>query len=256
MNKLQLGNDASIAYQEIPGNKNNLYLLFLHEGLGCIEMWKKFPEQLCELLDCQGIVYERQGYGNSSPLKKKRAINYHDYYALNELPKVISKLLPDSPYFVIGHSDGGTIGLIHASNQPKNLLGVITEAAHVFVEPETIAGIEKVTKTYTKGFNDLLKKYHGEKTDRMFYAWSDTWLSDEFIDWDIQHCLSQIACPLYVMQGKQDQYGTENQVMAIVNQTGGKADAFLINNCDHSPHNEQRKIVLEKMEFFIREHYL
>lgn len=251
LNYLNLQNGVHIAYRKILGDPDKPYLVFLHEGLGCIQMWKHFPQQLCASTGCPGIVYERQGYGHSSPLSEKRNLDYHKNYADYELLEVISSLIQGAPYFIIGHSDGGTIGLVHASGQPTNLLGLITEAAHVFVEVGTIEGIKKVKEDYAKDLRERLRKYHGDKTDQMFYAWSETWLSGEFLHWDIQHLLPRVVCPLYAIQGRQDQFGTEKQIFSIVEQVSGPVKYGFIDDCAHSPHHEQQELVLEKMEQFI-----
>ena len=151
MSYIKLNSDKNIYYRLIEGNGNNPYLIFLHEGLGCSAMWKDYPDQLCHKTKCPGLVYDRLGYGKSSPLNRTRTIHYMHYYALNELPRVIEDIIPNKPFILIGHSDGGSVSLIFGSEKPAFLKAIITEAAHVFVEPETLKGIEAADEAYDKG---------------------------------------------------------------------------------------------------------
>jgi len=248
---LHLSLNKTIYYELIDGNLNNPYLIFLHEGLGCAAMWKDFPKRLCQKTKCPGLVYDRSGYGQSSPLDSVRTIHYIHDYALNELPRVITSIIPDRPYILIGHSDGGSISLIFGAERSPLLRGIITEAAHVFVEPETIEGIRVADDAFARGKFGGLYAYHGKKTRQMFNAWSETWLSEWFKHWNIEYLLPSIHCPVLVMQGREDQYGTERQVRSIVSKSSGSAEPFFVANCGHAPHREQAETVLEKAAGFI-----
>eukprot|EP01034_Spumella_vulgaris_P041994 gene41994-52054_t len=184
MAMLELAEGGQLYYQWIAagdgaavgaGAASQPVLVFLHEGLGCAAMWKDFPARLCAQTGCQGLVFDRLGYGQSSPLRTGRSVHYLHRYALEELPQVLA-LLDGRPYVVLGHSDGGSIALIHAADQPSGLLGVVTEAAHVFVEEVTLAGIREARAAYGAGKLRGLSRYHGDKTDQIFGAWADTWL--------------------------------------------------------------------------------
>lgn len=250
---IQLDSVKKIYYRLIEGNGNNPYLIFLHEGLGCSAMWKDFPDQLCHNTSCPGLVYDRLGYGKSSPLSRTRTIHYMHDYALNELPKVIEYIIPTKPYILVGHSDGGSISLIFGAEKSLLLKAIITEAAHVFVEKETIKGIKNANKSYDKGNFNNLSKYHGEKTHSIFKAWSNTWLSQWFKHWNIEYLLPSIECPLLVVQGCQDQYGTDRQVGSIVSKSAINAASILLENCGHSPHREQARRVLQIMSDFVKQ---
>lgn len=253
MKSLKLNDTLIIGYKTISGNADKPYLVFLHEGLGSIDMWKQFPDQLCQSTGCPGLLYDRAGYGKSSPMQKKWSIHYMHDYAFNELPRIILELIPQKPFIIIGHSDGGSIGLIYASEKPENLLGVVTEAAHVFVEPETIIGIRDATEAYRRGKLDGLIKYHGEKTAAVFNAWSDTWLSHGFKFWNLEYLLPSVECPVLAIQGKTDQYGTKKQVDSIVSNTNGPAEKLIIEGCGHAPHHVKGEEVLIHMEAFINQ---
>ncbi len=251
MNKLNLGDNKSIHYELIDGNSHYPYLIFLHEGLGCNAMWKDFPEQLCHKTECPGLLYDRLGYGQSSPVDSARTVHYLHDCALNELPKVIESLIPKKSYILVGHSDGGSISLIFGAEKPSLLRGIITEAAHVFVDSETIEGIQAADESFSRGKLNGLRKYHGEKTNRVFKAWSETWLSDWFRHWNIEYLLPSIECPVLVIQGSDDHYGTEDQVNSIVTKVSGNAESYFVKKCGHSPHLEQPETVIEIMSEFI-----
>jgi pimeloyl-ACP methyl ester carboxylesterase len=250
--QLELSKEYQIHYQLIAGDANKPYLVFLHEGLGCIQMWKGFVELLCSATGCPGLVYDRLGYGESSALTTQRTIHYLHEYALRELPNVLNNLIPQQPYVVIGHSDGGSIGLIHASEQPTLLKAVITEAAHVFVEKQTLAGIKDADVAWDLGKLTGLGKYHGPKTAQIFKAWADTWQTPAFADWNIEYLLSSIQVPILAIQGKEDQYGSDQQVARIVSKVKwGKAD--LIDNCAHAPHLEAQSNVINSICQFLQD---
>jgi pimeloyl-ACP methyl ester carboxylesterase len=248
---LQLALDYTIRYELIDGDAAQPYLVFLHEGLGCVEMWKRFPHDLCEATGCPGLLYDRRGYGQSSPFAAPRTIHYLHNYALNELPQVLAALIPGRDYVVIGHSDGGTIALIHAAERPARLLGAITAAAHVSVEDVALAGVAAAQESYRAGKLTGLAKFHGAKTDAVFRAWADTWRSDWFRSWNIEYLLPAIACPALIMQGVHDQYGTYAQVEAIVSHVKNAQEA-MIEDCGHVPHLEQPALVRDRMAHFIR----
>ncbi len=238
-------------YQLIAGNTTRPYLVFLHEGLGCIPMWGDFPAKLCTATGCPGLVYDRLGYGKSSALHQKRTIHYLHGYALNELPELLKKVLPTSPYILIGHSDGGSISLIFGSERPPLLRGIITEAAHVFVEDETIAGIKVANEAWANGKLRGLSKYHGDKTETLYHAWSKTWLADWFLSWNIEYLLPSIEVPLLVIQGRDDQYASAEHAACVAAKSSGYARVEIIANCAHVPHIEAQAIVLQLMADFI-----
>jgi pimeloyl-ACP methyl ester carboxylesterase len=184
---LNINQPSHLYYELLDGDPDRPYLIFLHEGLGCTGMWKDFPGRLCRETSCPGIVYDRLGYGKSSPLPRPFTIHFMHHNAFIELPKVIAQLIPDKDFFLIGHSDGGSISLIFASEKPARLKGIITEGAHVFVEKETTNGIRVAVEDFNAGKLGGLKKYHAEKTDAIFKAWSDIWLSAGFWHWNIEY---------------------------------------------------------------------
>ncbi|WP_343633043.1 alpha/beta hydrolase [Fluviicola sp.] len=222
-------------------------LVFLHEALGSIIQWKSFPAELCHALNLPGIVIERSGHGKSSDLAGERDIRYLHNYA-DETQDVLKEILnPDQKIILVGHSDGGSIALILASRQLKNLLAVVTMAAHTFVEEETLAGIHPAIEAFESGKLDGLYRIHGEKTKELFYAWANTWLNPEFRNWGIREEIQSFNIPVLAMQGTNDQYGTEEQVNSIVldkiNRKG-----IMVPNCGHHPHLEKKDLIIREIE--------
>ncbi len=226
-------------------------LVFLHEGLGCIAMWRNIPADLCRATGCSGLIYERWGYGGSDPLTGPRTWQYLHDEALRNLPEVLERCAVTDA-ILIGHSDGGSIALMYAAVYPDKVRGIITEAAHVFVEEVTVTGIREAVEVYeTTDLKSKLARYHEDNTDSMFRGWADTWLSPEFRDWNIEAYLPKITAPLLVIQGEDDQYGTPAQVDAITRQVSGPVRGWLVPKCGHVPHHDAHDTVFEGMKRFI-----
>lgn len=251
MSNITISRNRQIYYELIEGEEDLPYLVFLHEGLGSVAMLREFPRVLCAKTKCPALMYDRIGYGKSSPLTGKRSINYLHEYALNELPEVIDALIPERPFILIGHSDGGSISLIFGSQKPKYLKAIITIAAHVFVEQETINGIIKTDKAFEQGKLAGLFKFHGKKTNSVVKQWSSVWLSEWFRPWNIEYLLQSIGVALFVIQGDEDQYGTYAQVKSISSQSSGRAETLILHGCGHAPHQENPELLIEAISEFI-----
>lgn len=226
-------------------------IIFLHEGLGSVKMWRDFPQQLADATGCSALVYSRRGYGQSGPAPLPRPTRYLHREGLVVLPELIEKMGVQQ-HIVLGHSDGGSIALVYAGGAARpGLLGVITEAAHVFNEPIIPPAIRAAVQQYEQGdLRGKLARFHHD-VDNAFRGWSDTWLSDEFWHWNLEEYLPGIRVPLLVIQGEQDQYGTVRQVDAIVRQSGGPAEKLLLPDCAHTPHREAAAPALAAMQRFI-----
>ena len=255
MDRIVIGPNQELCQEIIPGREDRPVLVFLHEGLGSIGQWRDFPGQLCRRTGCPGLVYDRIGHGRSSGLGQQRTIHYLHSHALVELPLVVRHSLAARPYFLIGHSDGASIALIAGADRSPQLRGIITMAAHIMVEACTLEGIEAAKQAYDQGkLRQLLLRYHGEQTDVLFHAWADTWTSHWFRSWNIEYLLPAIEVPLLVLQGREDQYGTRNQVEQIVARSGGSATPLLLEDCGHAPHLEFPELCLDLMACFINRH--
>lgn len=230
---------------------DRMTLVFLHEGLGCIEIWRDFPETLCESLGCSGLVYDRRGYGGSEMFEGPWPVDYLEIESLTYLPALLKEFDIDNAV-LIGHSDGGTIALITAASHSNLVHGIITEAAHIFVEQITIDGIRRTVKAFeTTSLKEKFARYHKENTETIFYRWADRWLSPEFQNWNIQDILPKITCPALILQGKDDEYGTAAQVMGIADRVSGPVDVKLIPDCGHVPHFQTKDTVLSEITRFI-----
>lgn len=183
-------------------------IVFLHDSLGCVQLWREFPQKLAEATQYNLLVYDRLGYGKSEPMPTyKRPINYMELEAdiLNDL---LNTLKIDN-VILFGHSDGGTIALLTASKYSEKVKAVICEAGHIFVEDVTLKGIYDAMEAYkTTNLPERLVKYHGDKVETLFKAWTETWTRSDYRDWNIAHFLPKISCPLLFIQGEADEYGT------------------------------------------------
>jgi pimeloyl-ACP methyl ester carboxylesterase len=245
-------NDTTIHYEWVNDScKRNGILVFLHEALGSIGQWKNFPEALCQSVNMAGLVYERQGHGQSEEFTEPRTADYLHRYAHLELPGVLGSLSISEPVILVGHSDGGSIGLLFAAAYPERVKALICMAAHVFVEEETLAGIEPAKSVYETKIRERLRKYHPKQVDALFYAWADTWQSTAFRNWNITGELERITCPVLVIQGDEDEYGTVAQVEAIVSGCSGEAQSEIIQNCGHIPFLQQPDVTLKASRKFI-----
>lgn len=248
---LTIGDNKHIHYRLIDGNSKLPYLVFLHEGLGCDDMWNGFPDRLCTQSGCPGLVYDRVGFGQSSDTSKTRSIHYLHECALEELPFLLEKVIPNSPFILVGHSDGASISLIFGAGNSMNLKGIISLAAHVFVEDVTLLGIEEAKQAWNKGKLKGLFKFHGEKTTEVFRRWADTWLQPWFKYWSIEYLLPSIEAPILAVQGEKDQYGTVGQISSIRNKSSNTVTVELVADCGHIPHQEAEPIVTKMILSFI-----
>lgn len=238
--------------ESVSGPMDKPTLVFLHEGLGCIEMWRDFPETLCKSAECYGLIYDRKGYGGSEKYEEPWPVNYLQIESLLYLPALLQACSIDNAV-LIGHSDGGTIALITAAAHGNLIRGTITEAAHIFVEKITIEGIHKTVKAFeSTSLKEKLARYHDKNTKAVFYRWADRWLSPEFRNWNIREELPNVTCPLLLLQGEDDEYGTRAQVEGIAAGVSGPAHVKLIPDCGHTPHFQAKDTVLFDMKRFIK----
>lgn len=227
-------------------------MIFLHDGLACVEMWRDIPARLVAATGMPALVYDRVGYGKSDPFPGPLTPDFMHGEAFQILPEVLSRTNV-SRAVLIGHSDGGSISLLFAARFPKRVAGVISLAAHVFVEERTLEGIRQAVENYHRSdFSGKLARYHGDKTDATFKAWSGIWLSPQFRDWNIENYLRGITAPLLVIQGEDDEFGTMAQVEAIAGQVAGPVEIFRVPGAAHAPHHQARKKVLAQMESFLK----
>jgi pimeloyl-ACP methyl ester carboxylesterase len=236
-----------------PGPEQAPTLVFLHEGLGCVALWRDFPARLAAATGCGALVYSRLGYGKSDPCELPRPIRFMHTEGLDVLPRVLATA-GIKECILIGHSDGGSIAIVYAGGTPAvPLKGLITEAAHVFCEQLSVDSIEAARVQYERHeLRARLRKYHGTNTEYAFRGWNDVWLHPDFMQWNIEEYLPGIRVPMLAIQGVDDQYGTTAQLLAIEEQTGPLTETLLLPDCRHAPHVEQEQATLDAMQAFIQ----
>jgi pimeloyl-ACP methyl ester carboxylesterase len=160
-----------------------------------------------------------------------------------------------APLMLVGHSDGASIALIFSSFFPDRVLATVSIAGHVFVEDITVEGIKKaIIDFHSTDMKEKLKKYHGDKTEKLFYSWSNTWLSQPYRDWNIEKYLKSVICPVFVIQGANDEYATLLQVKAIREGINGPGEKWIVPGCGHFPQKEQPEQTIEAIDHFFRKY--
>lgn len=230
--------------------------VFLHEGLGCVALWRQFPAQLCARLGMRGLVYSRFAYGASTPRPHDEAFprDYLRREAIEVLPALFTALDIRQPW-LLGHSDGGSIALLAAARNSTTLSGIIAIAPHYFVEDACLAGIRRAKAAYEQGaqggnLRQKLAKYHHD-VDSAFYGWCNIWLDPTYRDWSIETDLAAITCPTLAMQGIEDEYaGSLAQIEGIQRQAPHTV-LHPLSGCDHNPHLRHPERVIEAIAGFV-----
>ncbi len=233
-------------------------IVFLHEGLGSLAMWKDFPQRLCAAAGCRGLVYSRPGYGRSTPRAAEEAwdLNFMHRQAHEVLPALLTALAIDPTrerLWLFGHSDGGSIALLYAARFPDAPAGAVVLAPHIMVEDLSIESIAKARTAYLESdLRERLAKYHDDP-DSAFWGWNDIWLHPPFRDWSIEAELEAIRCPLLAVQGLDDEYGTLEQIRGIARRVPG-TELLELPQCRHSPHRDQPERLIAAVTDFILRH--
>jgi len=240
-----------IEVEEIAGARPDApFLIFLHEGLGSVALWRNFPKKLAAATGAAAVVYSRYGYGRSNPITAPHRPDYMHKEALEALPELRQKLGIENP-ILIGHSDGASIALIHAGSGRWPVRALILEAPHVFVEDLTIASIEAAKKSFEEtDLRDRLARYHVD-SESAFRGWNDVWLHPDFRNWSIAEYLPGVHCPVLAIQGADDPYGTLAQIDAVEHGVRGPFEGLILRDCKHSPHRDQETATLAAMVEFI-----
>lgn len=229
-------------------------MVFLHEGLGSVSMWRDFPLSLCEALGCRGLVYSRPGYGQSTPRPSGEhwKSDFMHRQAREVLPALLAALGIDAARerpWLLGHSDGGSIALLYAAMFPARVGGLIAMAPHILVEDVSVQSIAQTRTAYLEtDLRDKLSRHHADP-DSAFWGWNDIWLHPDFRQWRIDADLATITCPLLAVQGVNDEYGTLEQVRGIA-RVVPQCQVVELADCGHSPHRDQRKPLIEAVQLF------
>ena len=246
-------NGRQIECLHLPGDPARPTLVLLHEGLGCVALWRDFPQRLATTTGCPVFAYSRAGYGHSSATPLPWPLDYMQREALQELAPLLDAAgIQDCVLF--GHSDGASIALVYAGcMRDPRVRGVIVMAPHVFTEEIGLRSIAAAREAYEQGdLRAKLAKYHGENVDCAFHGWCDSWLHPDFAQWNIEHALPGIHVPLLQLQGADDQYGTPAQLAAIARGVSGPHSTVLLPDCRHAPQFEQPAATLDAVGVFLR----
>ena len=243
------GHRLEVVRIDVGAEEHRPVLVLLHEGLGSVAMWRDFPGRLAHATGCNAIVYSRYGYGASDPITAPHGVRYMHDEALVALPELLDRLDVDAP-ILVGHSDGASIALIHAGARVRPVRAVVAMAPHVFVEDVSIRSIEAARAAYAAtGLRQRLARHHAD-VDSAFRGWNDIWLHPDFRAWNIETCLAAIACPVLVIQGEDDEYGTMAQAHAI-ERAVSDVEVLMLADCRHSPHRDQPDAVLDAVTRFV-----
>ena len=224
-------------------------VVFLHEGLGSVALWKDFPERLCRAGGFRGLVFSRYGYGRSTPRPhaERWPVDFMQQQADEVLPALFDHLGIDRPW-LFGHSDGASIALLYAARFP--VAGLVVLAPHIMVEAISLTSIAQARTAYEGGLRARLAPYHDD-VDSAFWGWNEVWLDPAFRDWDIRAALSSIRAPLLAIQGEDDEYGTLAQIEGIAGRAP-QTRLLVLPACGHSPHRDQpERLIEEAVRFMI-----
>lgn len=232
----------------VPGDRPVIVLL--HEGLGCLALWRDFPEMLSNATRCPVFAYSRAGYGQSDPCALPRPLDYMTREAVEVLPDVLNALGADR-VILMGHSDGATIAAIHAGSvEDHRVRGLVLMAPHFFAEEMGLAEIARAKEAYeTTDLRAKMGKYHRDP-DVAFYGWNGAWLDPGFRAWNVADAIDYIRVPALVIQGRGDQYGTLAQVDEIAGRSYAPVDTCVLDDCRHAPQFDQPAQVLAAVADF------
>lgn len=236
-------------------NNDNPVLVFLHDSWGCIEMWGDFPDRLVALSGLNGLVYDRRGYGQSSPFAITQRTEFYLHEEAHELIGVLDACRIQQAV-IYGHSDGATIALLAAALYPDRIKGLILEGAHSFIEDSGKAAVLE-TRERAKETSLLasLEKYHGDKTAELFRLWHETWLSDYFAQWTIVPLLHNITCPVLAFQGEKDEFGSIEQLNILKKEIPTSVTIAEIRLAGHTPRKEAEEETMKCVKEFVAKHF-
>jgi pimeloyl-ACP methyl ester carboxylesterase len=234
---------------ELPGTSDERPLVLLHEGLGSVSAWRDFPDALQRATSRRVVAFSRLGHGRSDPPPAPRTPTFFHEEALVVLPEVLRRLDVDEPVLV-GHSDGASIGLIHASVSPVR--GLVLMAPHVVVEDVTLQAIRETRERFeTTDLRERMARHHDDP-DVAFHNWCDVWLDPALRSWTLEPDAERVTCPVLLIQGTDDPYGTVDQLDRIEARVRGPARRLVVPG-GHSPHRDAREPVLREITAFVEE---
>ena len=229
-------------------------IVLFHDSLGCVELWREFPEQLAVATRRSVVAYDRLGFGRSDEHPGPLPLTFIRDEAATVVPRLCDALGLDM-IVPFGHSVGGGMAIATAARWPERCAAVVTESAQSFVEDRTRAGLEAARVECARpGQLERLARYHGAKARWVLDAWIETWLSPEFADWHLDEDLGGVRCPALALHGDQDEYGSAEHPGRIARLTQGPSSAMILEGCGHVPHREQPARVLSEVTRFLTAH--
>lgn len=226
-------------------------LILLHDSLGCVDLWRDFPLELAMACRCDVLAYDRLGFGRSSLRSEAPSLEFIHEEAATCFP-ALQQALGIERFSLFGHSVGGGMALMIAALHPQACAAVITESAQAFVEERTVSGIRAAMQHFAQSEQFAkLERLHGEKAAWVFSAWTDIWLSPDFAGWNLDPYLGSISCPVLVIHGDEDEYGSLAFPRRIAAQVSGDAEQLILLGCGHIPHREQKAQVLAACRTFL-----
>ena len=230
-------------------------LVLLHEGLGCVAMWRDFPARLHRRTGLPVFAYSRAGYGGSDPAGLPRGIDYMHVEGREVVGAVLDAAGIDDAVLV-GHSDGASIAIVHAGEHAggaaPRVRALVLLAPHVFCEDASVESIRAAGDAYRRGgLRERLARHHGNQVDTAFFGWHHTWLLPEFRHWSIEAFLPEITAPVLLIQGDRDAYGTRAQLDAIERGVSGPVTRTWLEDCGHAPHRERPEETLDAIGTFL-----
>ena len=240
------------------GDRQRPLIVFLHEGLGSLAMWRDFPAQLCAAVGARGLVWSRPGYGRSTPRAPEEAwdLDFMHRQAHEVMPALFEAVgldaAQDRPW-LFGHSDGGSIALLHAARFAGRVAGLVVVAPHILVEDVSVSSIERARVAYRDtDLRQRLSRYHDDP-DSAFWGWNRVWLQPSFKAWSIEEEIAAIRCPLLAVQGLDDEYGTLEQIRGIARRVP-QTRLLELPDCGHSPHRDQPATLTRETAAFMALH--
>jgi pimeloyl-ACP methyl ester carboxylesterase len=234
-----------------PAEQRGAPIVLLHDSLGCVALWRDFPEQLAQACGRRVIAYDRLGFGRSAPYLGRLPPSFIEDEARGGFQALCQQLGLER-FVLLGHSVGGGMAVACAGAMPQACEALISESAQSFIEDLTLNGIRMAERQFAEpGQLERLGKYHGDKAHWVLRAWVDTWLSPEFAEWNLDASLQRLRCPLLVLHGDRDQYGSPHQAKRIAARAAGPAQLHILADCGHVPHREQLQTVLAAIAKFL-----
>lgn len=229
-------------------------IVLFHDSLGCVELWRDFPQRLARATGRTVIAYDRAGFGRSDPWPEPIDLNFINDEAGGAF-RAVHRHLGLSKFIAFGHSVGGGMAAVCATRYPDLCRALVTVAAQAFVEERTLEGIRRAQRGFSHPEQfERLERYHGTKAAWVLSAWVDSWLSDAFRNWELDDVLREVRCPVLAIHGDSDEYGSLEQTERIVSRVQGPATKVIVPDCGHVPHRAHPEAVLETTAAFLERH--